>query len=242
MQIARALVMAFAVAAFTMLIASGPGTRLGLWPWQTAFSLLKWATYTGMASGAAALILALLAAVPAWRAGAWVPILALAFAVAAAAPPVILLEKAKALPDIHDITTDTSDPPAFVALMPERMKAPNGAAYGGPAVAAEQQKGYPDIKPLALKAPPREALQRAQDAARALGWEVIASDAESGRLEATVTTLWFGFKDDVVVRIRPEGSGSRVDIRSMSRVGSSDVGANAKRIREFLAKLASPTQ
>jgi uncharacterized protein (DUF1499 family) len=238
MRIARLLAMAFAVAAFTMLLASGPGTRLGLWPWQTAFSLLKWATYTGMCAGAAALILVILAAVPRWRAGAWVPVLALVFAIAAAAPPVILLEQAKALPDIHDITTDTSDPPAFVALMPERLKARNGAAYGGAAVAAEQQKGYPDIKPLVMKAPPREALQRAQEAARALGWEVVASDAESGRLEATATTLWFGFKDDVVVRIRPEGSGSRVDVRSMSRVGSSDVGANAKRIREFLAKLA----
>jgi uncharacterized protein (DUF1499 family) len=241
MRIARVLAMAFAVAAFTMLLASGPGTRLGLWPWQTAFSLLKWATYTGLAAGAAALVLSFLAVVPRWRAGAWVPALALAFAVAAAAPPIILLERAKVLPDIHDITTDTSDPPAFVALMPERMKALNGASYGGAAVAAEQKKGYPDIKPLVLKAPPRDVLQRAQDAARALGWEVIASDAESGRLEATATTLWFGFKDDVVVRIRPEGSGSRVDIRSMSRVGSSDVGANAKRIREFLAKLAPPT-
>ena len=230
--------MAFAVAAFTMLLASGPGTRLGVWPWQTAFSLLKWATYTGIAAGAAALILVALAALPQWRAGVWVPVLALAFAVAAAAPPLYLLQQAKALPDIHDITTDTSDPPAFVALMPERVKADNGAAYGGAAVAAEQQKGYPDIKPLVLKVPPREALQRVQDAARVLGWEVVASDAESGRLEATATTTWFGFKDDVVVRIRSEGSGSRVDVRSMSRVGSSDVGANAKRIREFLAKLA----
>jgi len=230
--------MAFAVAAFTMLLASGPGTRLGLWPWQTAFSLLKWATYTGLFAGAAALILVVLAALPQWRAGAWVPILALAFAAAAAGPPIYLLEQAKKLPNIHDITTDTSDPPAFVALMPERVKAKNGAAYGGAAVAAEQQKGYPDIKPLMVKAPPKEALQRAQEAARALGWEVVAADAESGRLEATATTTWFGFKDDIVVRIRPDGSGSRVDVRSMSRVGSSDVGANARRIREFLAKLA----
>ncbi len=238
MHIARLLAMAFAVAALTMLVASGPGTRLGLWPWETAFALLKWATYTGLAAGAAALILCVLAAFPQWRPHAWMPVLALALALAAAAPPLILLKQAYTFPNIHDITTDTADPPAFVALMPERTKAPNGAAYGGPEVASQQQKGYPDIKPLTLKSPPREAVQRAIDAARALGWEVVASDAEAGRIEATATTTWFGFKDDVVVRVRPEGSGSRIDVRSMSRVGSSDVGANAKRIREFLAKLA----
>jgi len=238
MHIARVLAMAFAVAAFTMLLASGPGTRLELWPWQTGLSLLKWAAYTGMAAGAAALILVVLAAVPRWRADAWIPGLALAIALVAVLPPVLLLQQAKGVPPIHDITTDTSDPPAFVALMAERTKAPNGAAYGGAAIAAKQQQGYPDIRPLTLKAPPREAVQRAIDAARALGWEVVASDAESGRIEATATTTWFGFKDDVVVRIRPDGAGSRVDIRSMSRVGGSDVGANAKRIREFFAKLA----
>ena len=238
MPVARALVMAVAVAAFTMLIASGPGTRMGLWPWETGLALLKWATYTGLAAGAAALVLIVLAAVPRWRARAWVPILALVFAAAAAAPPILLLEEANRVPPIHDITTDTFDPPAFVALLPERTKSPNGAAYGGPAIAAQQQQGYPDIKSLVLKAPPQDAMQRAIDAARACGWEIVSSDAPSGRIEATATTRWFGFKDDVIVRVRPEsGGGSRVDVRSVSRVGESDVGANAKRIREFLARL-----
>ena len=81
-------------------------------------------------------------------------------------------------------------------------------------------------------------MQRAIDAARALDWEIASSDTPSGRIEATATTPWFGFKDDVVVRIRPEVDGSRIDVRSVSRVGSSDVGANARRIREFLARLA----
>ena len=238
MPVARALVMAVAVAAFTMLIASGPGTRMGLWPWETGLELLKWAAYTGLAAGAAALALIVLAAVPRWRARVWVPILALVFAAAAAAPPVILLEEAKKAPPIHDVTTDPFDPPVFVALLPERTKSPNGAAYGGAAIAAAQQRAYPDIKSLILKAPPQEAIQRAIDAARACGWEIVSSDAASGRIEATATTRWFGFKDDVVVRVRPEaGGGSRVDVRSVSRVGESDVGANAKRIREFLSRL-----
>jgi uncharacterized protein (DUF1499 family) len=238
MPVARALVMAVAVAAFTMLIASGPGTRMGLWPWETGLALLKWAAYTGLAAGAAALALIVLAVVPRWRARAWVPILALAFAAVAAAPPILLLEEAKKLPPIHDITTDTFDPPLFVALLPERTRSPNGAAYGGTAIAAAQQRAFPDIKSLILKAPPQEALQRAIDAARACGWEIVSSDAPSGRIEATATTRWFGFKDDVVVRVRPEaGGGSRIDVRSVSRVGEGDVGANAKRIREFLSRL-----
>ena len=238
MRTARALVMAMAVAAMTMLIASGPGTRLGLWPWQTGLALLKWATYTGLAAGVGAIVLIVLLVVPQWRARPWLPLLALCIALAAAAPPIILLEEAKKAPMIHDITTDPFDPPVFVALMAERMKSPNGASYGGTAVAAQQQKAYPDIKSLIVKTPPQETVQRAIDAARASGWEIVSSDAPSGRIEATATTTWFGFKDDVVVRIRAEGTGSRVDVRSVSRVGDSDIGANAKRIREFLSRLA----
>ena len=239
MRAMRGLVMAVCAAAFVMLIASGPGTRLGLWPWQTGLSLVKWAAYTGMAGavGAVALILAL--AVPRWRARPWVPLVALCFALAAFAPPLILLEKAKSVPPIHDITTDAFDPPVFVALMPMRKQTPNGADYGGMEVAKKQQQGYPDIKPLIVKTPPGETVQKAIDAARASGWEIVSSDAPSGRIEATDTTLWFGFKDDVVIRVRPDPSGgSRVDVRSVSRVGESDVGANAKRIREFLSRLA----
>jgi uncharacterized protein (DUF1499 family) len=166
-----------------------------------------------------------------------VPLAALIVALVAIAPPLILRNQAKGVPPIHDITTDTFDPPRFVALLAERQKAINGADYGGPAIAAQQQQAYPDIKSLVVKTPPAETVQRALDAARSLGWEVAASDAPSGRIEATATTGWFGFKDDIVIRVRPEGSGSRVDVRSVSRVGKSDLGANAKRVREFLAKV-----
>jgi len=239
MLIARALVMAVAVAAFTMLIASGPGTRLGLWHWETGLALMKWATYTGLVAGAGALVLVLLLLVPRWRARSWIPIAALGLAAAAAIPPILLLEQAKSAPMIHDITTDPFDPPVFVALLEERNKSPNGAAYVGTAIAAQQQRAYPDIKSLVVKAAPKDAMQRAIDAARKLDWEIVSSDAPSGRIEATATTTWFGFKDDVVVRVRPEpGGGSRVDVRSVSRVGESDIGANAKRIREFLSRLS----
>ncbi|MGZ5597646.1 MAG: DUF1499 domain-containing protein [Usitatibacter sp.] len=238
MRTARALVMAVAAAALVMLLSSGPGTRMGLWPWQTGLSLLKWAAYTGLAGATGAAVLVLLAAVPRWRAGAWVPILSLCFALAAAAPPMILLQQAKSVPPIHDITTDAFDPPQFVALAAIRASSPNGAAYGGQAVAAEQQKGYPDIKSAILKDDPQKAMQRAISAAQSCGWDIVSADTPSGRLEATDTSTWFGFKDDVVVRVRPEaGGGSRVDVRSVSRVGQSDIGANAKRVRQYLARL-----
>jgi uncharacterized protein (DUF1499 family) len=237
MRSARALVMAVAVAALVMLLSSGPGVHLGLWPWQAGLSLLKWAAYTGLVGAGGALVLILLLVVPRWRVRPWVPVLALCIGLAAAAPPLIALEHAKAVPPIHDITTDTFDPPQFVALAELRAKAPNGAKYGGTEIAAQQQKGYPDIKSLILKEPPQKALQSAIDAARACGWEIVSSDAPTGRIEATDTTRWFGFKDDIIVRVRAEGSGSRVDVRSVSRVGQSDVGANAERVRRYLARL-----
>lgn len=237
MRNARILTVALAAAALAMLLLSGPGTRAGWWEWPFGLSLLKYAVYVGAAAAMASLVLIVLLAAPRWRTRPWLPILALCIALVAVAPPLILLGRAKAVPPIHDITTDVADPPAFVALLDVRNKSPNGAAYGGPAVAAQQQKAYPEVKPLVIAAPPREAMQKALDAARSMGWEVRASDTASGRIEATDTTPWFGFKDDVIVRIRPEGAGSRVDVRSVSRVGASDVGANAKRIREFLARL-----
>jgi uncharacterized protein (DUF1499 family) len=239
MRSARALAMAVAVAGLAMLLASGPGTRLGLWPWQAGLSLLKWATYTAMAAGVAGLVLLAMHLTPRWRPlGPALPAAVVAIAVATMAMPLWMLSVARKVPPIHDITTDTEQPPPFVALLGERRASPNGADYGGPAVAAQQKQGYPGIEPLRVPQAPAAALERAAQAARGLGWQIAAADPAEGRLEATATTAWMGFKDDIVVRIRPDGSGSRIDVRSVSRVGRSDVGANAKRIREFLAKLA----
>jgi uncharacterized protein (DUF1499 family) len=142
-------------------------------------------------------------------------------------------------PRIHDITTDTDHPPQFVALLAVRQKAPNGAAYGGARIAQAQKAAYPDIAPARLGTPPDQAFDRALDAAQRMGWKIIAADKAEGRIEATATTFWLRFKDDVVIRIAAAGSGSRLDIRSMSRVGRNDFGANAKRIRAFLQQLRS---
>jgi uncharacterized protein (DUF1499 family) len=147
--------------------------------------------------------------------------------------------KARSVPAIHDITTDWENPPAFSAVAPLRRGAPNPVEYGGAAVADQQRKAYPDIQPMLVDASPARTFERALEAAREMGWEIVDANPAQGRIEATATTLWFGFKDDVVIRVSATDSGSRIDLRSLSRVGRSDVGANAARIRAYLAKFAA---
>ena len=140
--IARIVVLALALVAFTMTISSGPGTRAEIWPWQTGIALLRYATYVGLAAGVGALILLVTLAVPAFRAHAWVPVTALVLAAVAAGPPMMLLSRAKAVPRIHDVSTDLADPPAFVALAEARKAAPNGLAHGGAQVAEQQRRQH----------------------------------------------------------------------------------------------------
>ncbi len=142
--------------------------------------------------------------------------------------------QAKSAPRIHDITTDWVNPPLFEAILPLRQGAPNPPQYGGSAVAEQQQKAYPDIRPLLLSVPPDKAWQACLDTALKMGWILAASDEPQGRIEATDQTFWFGFKDDIVVRVLPQAAGSRVDVRSVSRVGLGDVGTNARRVRKYL--------
>ena len=156
---------------------------------------------------------------------------------AVAVVPVSHLRAAGRVPPIHDITTDLDDPPRFVAVLPRRRARRTTAEHGGAALAAQQRAGYPDLGPARFPAPPDRVFARAVDVARGLGWEIVATVPAEGRLEATDRTRWFGFRDDVVVRVRPDGAGSRVDVRSVSRVGRSDLGTNARRIRAFVDAL-----
>ena len=164
-------------------------------------------------------------------------LLAITIGVVAAWMPVGFFLRANSLPRINDITTDTTNPPAFVVTLQLRRGASTPSTYEGAHVAKAQHDGYPDIAPLLLRVPPDEAFRRVDRVAMTLGWDVVARAPQDGRLEAVATSDWFGFRDDIVVRIRPEENGSRVDIRSKSRVGQSDLGVNAQRIRAFLAGL-----
>ncbi len=148
--------------------------------------------------------------------------------------------KARSVPAIHDITTDTGNPPEFRAIVKRRVHASNDLAYGSEELPAEelaalQLKAYPNVKPLDTELPVAEAVARSESVLESQGLKIVSTELEAGLVEATATTFWFGFKDDVVVRVVATPTGSRIDIRSVSRVGQSDIGANAARIEEFLA-------
>ena len=207
----------------------------------SAFTLLRWGAYIALAGGLVSVLALLSECINARRftAHALLASIALVIGGASFGLPWTLLQQARRVPPIHDITTDTARPPQFDAILPLRRSAPNRSAYGGPEVARAQASAYPDIQPLRYPAPPARVFAAARAVAEAMGWRIVAAARESGRIKATATTFWFGFKDDVVVRIRGVADGTRVDIRSVSRNGVSDLGKNAKRIRQFRERLTS---
>ncbi|MFK7913903.1 MAG: DUF1499 domain-containing protein [Pseudomonadales bacterium] len=141
---------------------------------------------------------------------------------------------ATTVPPIHNITTNPSDPPQFDAVVALRGDSSNPLEYKAAELAPQQQAAYPSLQTLQIAAAPADALQRSQQALESMGLEIVAVSPDQGLVEATDTTFWFGFKDDVVVRVRPAAGGSAIDVRSVSRVGMSDLGANAARIGKFL--------
>jgi uncharacterized protein (DUF1499 family) len=231
--------LALALGAALTLALAGLGHRWSWWGVTASFSVLRAASFAAAAVAVLALLGIVLAAVARAWPGLALAVVALLIAGFVVWLPLSLQKVARTVPPIHDITTDAERPPAFVAVLERRREAPNPPEYGGPAVAAQQKQGYPDLGPATYPAPPDRVLAAAEAAARGLGWEIVAVAPAEGRLEATATTPWFGFKDDVVVRVERAGTGSRVDVRSKSRVGRSDLGVNARRIRDFLAALAA---
>lgn len=137
-------------------------------------------------------------------------------------------------PPIHDITTDTINPPQFITLTDDREGARNTLVYGGPEIAAQQIEAFPDIEPIMSALSPDEAYQKAISVGEAMGWEIVGADPALHRFEGTATTPFFKFVDDTVVVISEMPSGSRIDVRSVSRIGRGDIGVNAIRIREFI--------
>ena len=216
-------------------ISSGVGTRFEIWNFRMGLMTLKWSAYGGLVAAAVSFAGFVLA----FRGGSGIvpALIGITIGVVLVVVPAYWLEKARRVPPIHDITTDIADPPGFASILPLRKNASNPPAYGGPAIAAQQNRAYPDITPLELVVPPEAAFEMALAASRRMGWKIIDADRADGRIEAFDATFWFGFKDDIVIRVKKSGQGSRVDIRSVSRVGISDVGTNANRIRMFLREM-----
>ena len=231
--------LALALASALALALAGFGHRWSWWGVAASFSVLRASAFAAAGVAVLALVGIGLAAVGRRWPALIIAVVALAVALVVVWIPRNFQAVGRSVPAIHDISPDTENPPAFVAIATRRAGAPNPAAYDGPEVAAQQKKGYPDLGPVTLPAPPDRVLTAAEALARRLGWEIVAVVPAEGRLEATATTPWFGFKDDVVVRVTPAETGSRVDMRSKSRVGRSDLGVNAKRIRAFLAELSA---
>jgi uncharacterized protein (DUF1499 family) len=140
---------------------------------------------------------------------------------------------------IHDISTDTQDPPAFIVVATLRDGNDNPVAYPDDDTAELQAKAYPDIKTIVLIQDKEAAFATALAAAENMGWEIVANEPAEGRIEATATTPFVGFKDDVVIRVKAGPAGTLVDVRSKSRIGKGDMGVNAERIRAYTTELTS---
>jgi uncharacterized protein (DUF1499 family) len=145
------------------------------------------------------------------------------------------------VPPIHDVTTNPDDAPAFSDAVRDAEGRQNGVAYpdGGDEVPGLQRAAFPDLAPIQVATAPDETFRRARQVAQLLGWTITRADPAAGAIEAYDVTRVFRFVDDVVIRIRPAAAGSVVDLRSNSRVGLGDLGANAVRIRAFRDELTA---
>lgn len=206
----------------------------------------------GLATLAGALVVAILAILTGltsfaviWRDG----LRGLGYAVSGIAIGAVLLlypaylgYKAYHLPAISDITTDAIDPPRFEAIARLRSRAANPVQYAGLYAAEQQHDAYPDIEPLEVSVTPKFAYDTALALVNRNRWLVIdARDPQvgrrDGRIEAVARTPIMGFRDDVVIRIRGTGEETRIDMRSASRYGRHDIGANAARITSFFEQV-----
>ncbi len=240
------------VGALAGIFAAAYGYREGYWDYPTALlTITKYATY----AGAGAVVLSLIglgATLPGGnRYGLFISLIGLAGGGFTAGYIGDQYLTVRSVPFIHDISTDVQNPPRFKGVLAAREA--HSAARGEemndltytPEVALQQQAGYPDIEPLIVAAPPAEVYEKAEALAEAMEWEFVTQDPQAGLIEATATSRAYQFKDDIVIRLAPTGTGTavstRVDMRSASRVGRSDVGVNAARIKKFLAALALAT-
>ena len=230
------LAVALAAACALAELLAGPGYRFEIWGLGTGIQAIRWAATVAAVILFLALVGTLMARHRGMKHASNLFIVAVAISLLTSVPPTMLWYRGKNLPHIHDVSTDIENPPRYVSVLPLRKGARNSTEYTA-AVAAQQRLGYPDIAPVMLELPASQAFQRAERVARSMGWDIVATEPGELRIEATATSFLFGFKDDIVIRVQSAGNGSRVDMRSLSRVGGSDFGVNASRVRSFTKKL-----
>jgi uncharacterized protein (DUF1499 family) len=226
-----------------LLAALGPAHKYGALDLMAAFGLMRQLTVPTLFAAGLAMLGFLLSLFKARDLAPLALIAALA-AGTAGYMPVQMKQMADANPFIHDITTDFDNPPAIAAAASLPRSNPPG--YVGAekvrgtekTVADAQRESFADIQPLIVEAPVADAATAARKVLAEMKMPILAEPPASPEgvvtIEAVFTSLWFGFKDDFIVRLTPEGAGTRIDVRSKSRVGGSDLGANAARVRKFL--------
>jgi uncharacterized protein (DUF1499 family) len=221
-----------------LLLAAGPvGWRAGWWGYQFAFmTLMPYAFGTGVAAIAIS-ALALLASVGVGaRRGVVIAALGLLIGGSAAYFPWRASQMSGTYPRMHDITTDFADPPSFEFAAAGRAAEYGASAdYPGADTAALQRKFYPGIEPARLAATPGQAFDRVMAVVKAKRWGIVRADRDAGIIDAYDRSFWFGFTDDIAIRVTESDRGSRIDIRSGARQGRGDYGVNAARVRDFLA-------
>ena len=218
------------LAAVTTIVLGGVGYRQGWWHFLPGLAASEWATY---ASGLALVLSAvgLKQTRPGGtRRGLWPAAAGLLLALLPLGMAAQWEYATRTTPAINDISTDIQDAPVFWDM-------PTPTDYPGGQTAELQRAAYPDVLPLKLATPPEKVFEYALAVAKNKGWTVVASAPEEGRIEATASSLLYGFVDEVAIRIKPVDGGAVVDMRSRSRIGKVDRGVNARRIRGFLADL-----
>jgi uncharacterized protein (DUF1499 family) len=234
---------AIAMVAGVALLAAPLGYRAGIWPLRFALIDLPrtYVYYAGIV-GAAISLVALVTTLSGKRIGwAALAVVGIAIGAGSAYVPWRFAQMGREVPPVNDITTDTANPPPFEALMPLRQAADAQPVTYSPEFRAMQKQAFPDIAPAHLDKSLDQAFAVALEVVRKLGWTIVAADGERGRIEATDRTFWYGFTDDIVVRVSADGSGSRIDVRSKARIGKGDFGTNARRVRAYLAAIKSVT-
>ena len=238
---ARALLVGSVIAAVLLLLGA-LGTRLGVWSFQIGFLAVMASTVLaaiGLLVGIVAIFVS--------RKRGYVEdkpsiMISLAISVLILVMMGLQFKTAISVPQIHNISTDITDPPQFYAVIELRGEGSNPLEYDVEVIPTLQQAAYPWVQTLEVDSSNQITVAEVKAALEDMGLEIVAINTEAepgtGIVEATDTSFWFGFKDDIVVRIRPaEGGGSIVDARSVSRVGLSDLGANARRIGQLLERL-----
>ena len=213
--------------------------RMELWPMATSFQIIK---YTGYASIAVLVIALLLGLFTLFKKQYPLAKRCAVIAILSAIPAIALsmqAAKAKSLPFIHQVTTDTVNLPKFDAIIALRGNNSNPLTYDQAKLAPMQLAAYPKLKPIISELDKDQAFAKAEDIALSLGWDVVAKNEQQGLIEAVDTTALWAFKDDIAIRVQTVGATSVIDLRSISRVGGTDLGANAARIEKFIAAFSN---